>query len=420
MKTKTNRRSIRSTKASRQPRKLHKRILLHPLSVLVLLCFGVLLVGATLRTHADTYDVTATVPAPLPTDPAVITSYNDQEHVSSASASVSGTCPDQSYVKLFINNTLAGVSSCTSGTFVVNTTLTPGTNVLQARVYNITNNEGPASPPITIYYDATTSPPPVPSADTPTELDIQLLDGVSYLDGNLIVTSTYPTISGLAPPFSKVTLTFHSNPITCSTQAGKNGRWTCTIPTALTPGIHSVDAEAITPDGKTLKFPRFYILVVADHPSLLKPIIPTPLTVTSDYQYQAKYPGELWSFELTIAGGTPPYSLDVTWGDNKTTNETNVKSPITLTHSFTSSGVFHPFFHIVDKSGQSASFQTLVVSKTVRADSLFTSSLDDIRSYLWIIWPTYIVIALMVISFWLGEYEIMTKVTHKKPLRRRR
>src|SRR5882757_8230318 len=58
--------------AAPRARPLHKKILLHPFSVMVLLCVGVILAGSTYHGIAANYDVTATVQAPPATTPAVI------------------------------------------------------------------------------------------------------------------------------------------------------------------------------------------------------------------------------------------------------------------------------------------------------------------------------------------------------------
>lgn len=104
--------------------------------------------------RAESLYVTATVPAPLPTSPAIITSHFDQQHVTTPPVSISGTCGDGAYVLLYNNSILAGVGSCLTGNFTVDLVLIKGANQLQAKVYNITDNEGPASPPLTIILDS--------------------------------------------------------------------------------------------------------------------------------------------------------------------------------------------------------------------------------------------------------------------------
>ncbi|MDN5275063.1 MAG: hypothetical protein JWP06_964 [Candidatus Saccharibacteria bacterium] len=411
MKTKNNHKKLLSPKNShsRQPRRLHKKLLLHPLAIFLILCVGVLLVKATFQTHADSYEVTATVPAPLPTSPAVITSYSDQEHVSSSRVTISGTCPDQSYVKLHINNAFNGVSLCSSGAFTIRTSLVPGANSLQAKVYNITDNEGPASSATTIYYDELTSSVKEPTQPHP-ETVINSLDGSPYKKDAIQQTSNRPTVTGFAPPYSLVTLTFHSDPTQCTTRADANGWWTCTLTPELAAGGHYVDIVITTPDGRTISSPRLYILVTTYLDTLLVPKLPaSQLIVSSDYRYQVRYPGELWSWNMQITGGTLPYSIDITWGDGKTTHKSNVQAAYQATHTFLSSGTYQPIIRVTDGAGQSATIQTLAISKTSTVDFSHNTSSSDFQSYLWIIWPAYIIILLMIASFWLGEYEILSR-----------
>src|SRR5688572_10659070 len=154
----------------RHPRKrpFHKRVALHPVNILLFLCVGVVLTISTLQANAETIEVTATVPAPLPTAPAIITSPKDQDRLTTSSIQVLGTCPaDSAYVTLHRNGVFSGVGQCESGGFQIQTTLTIGANELWARVYNFTNNEGPVSAPITVYYDPPTPTPPIPEPPLP-------------------------------------------------------------------------------------------------------------------------------------------------------------------------------------------------------------------------------------------------------------
>jgi hypothetical protein len=150
----------------RSERPLHKRLALHPLSIFVMLCAGVLIAASTWRASADTIDVGAKVAAPLPPKSAIITSPHDQQHVTEVPIDVVGTCPDDSYVELYRESAFSGVAQCESGNFTIQTSLFEGVNQLQARVYNITDDEGPMSPSITIYSQAVTSPN-APSESSP-------------------------------------------------------------------------------------------------------------------------------------------------------------------------------------------------------------------------------------------------------------
>jgi hypothetical protein len=108
---------------------------------------------------ADTLQITATVPAPLPTQPAIITSHYDQQHITTANDIVFGTCSnDTAYVKLYRNEVFAGASLCDQGQFSVPLTFTAGSNNLQAKAMSSTDGEGPVGLPITVYYDVPQTP----------------------------------------------------------------------------------------------------------------------------------------------------------------------------------------------------------------------------------------------------------------------
>jgi hypothetical protein len=138
-------------------------------SLLLLMGGGFLPTSVSFSGQAFSYDVTAKVSAPLPTEPAVITSPTDQQHFTAPTITVTGTCPNDSYVKVFKDGVLAGISACTGNVFTVNVTLNPGANVLEAKVYNLTDDEGPTSPSITVYYDPPTAPGTPPSTPSSPE-----------------------------------------------------------------------------------------------------------------------------------------------------------------------------------------------------------------------------------------------------------
>jgi hypothetical protein len=145
-------------RALKRKRPLHKRLLLHPVSVFGLLCVGVFLTGITWHSLALSYTVTATVPAPPLTEPAIITSPEANAVLHSTPISVSGSCPANSYVTLTRNGLFSGVSICTGGSFSISTDLFAGLNQLQAQDYNITNQAGPTAPSIDVSYNPPSTP----------------------------------------------------------------------------------------------------------------------------------------------------------------------------------------------------------------------------------------------------------------------
>jgi hypothetical protein len=151
-------------------RPAHKRVLLHPATVFGLLCVGVLLVGASFKASASgptdtvTFGVHGRIPAAPLTEPAVIVNPTAGTVFTQIPITVKGTCPDNSYVKLYRNDVFSGVSVCNSNAFSVQTDLFVGNNDLLPKVFNITDDEGPAGTSVRVIY----SPPqPVVPAETP-------------------------------------------------------------------------------------------------------------------------------------------------------------------------------------------------------------------------------------------------------------
>jgi hypothetical protein len=408
----TQRRTIRTGRA------LHKRVLLHPFTVMVLLCAGVLITGTTIRSFAVSYDVTATVPAPLPGSPAVITSPTDQQHFSTTPIAVTGTCPPQSYVKLSRNGAFSGVSQCVNQSFQIQTDLSLGANQLAAQVYSLTDQAGPAGASIAAYYDQTTVTQPSAPSTVPTTMWVADVEGSGLKDSLVSRTSDNPTIAGWAPPWSTLTITFHSTPQVCTTQADGLGWWTCTLDHTLPAGLHHVDVTAVSTTGQKFTFPTFQINVISAQPSALRQQPTTAVSqpvIRADYQYRVSLGLQATGLDLALAGGTAPYTVATDWGDGTTTTLARSDTlPFTLSHTYAMpSGVNKDYTVLVratDANGLSTFVQLSVVVKgtsivLLASNNTLNQFLNSIHRWLWLIWPTYIVVVLMAIGYYLGERE---------------
>lgn len=150
-------------------RKASRLFLPYPLFTFLMLCVGVLLALWTFKADAIDYIVNGKVPAPALTDPAIIESPMDSARFTAVPIKVSGSCPLESYVNLYRNDIFSGSVLCSaSNRFEITTDLFEDANILKAKVFNLTDDEGPASDPITVYYDAPTpSPEPTPGSGPP-------------------------------------------------------------------------------------------------------------------------------------------------------------------------------------------------------------------------------------------------------------
>ena len=86
------------------------------------------------------------------------------------------------------------------------------------------------------------------------------------------VISSLPTFSGSAIPGSTVVVEVHSDVVTCSATATSNGSWSCTLPSSLPAGTHTVNILITYPDGSTTELGPYQVLVAADEAT----------TITSD------------------------------------------------------------------------------------------------------------------------------------------
>jgi hypothetical protein len=187
----------------RKKRPVHKRILLHPITLLFVLVIGVFVFEWTYRVVADTLTITATVPAAILTSPAVITSPTDGFSFNTSNILVEGYCPDGSYVNVYNNGGFSGTSMCTTGgTFQLELSLFLGTNDLVARAYNITNQAGPTSSGITVTYTIAVSPT-TPTPPPTTVLPLLLVSNFQYQ--TFVVNNTFSwrvQIQGGIPPIT--------------------------------------------------------------------------------------------------------------------------------------------------------------------------------------------------------------------------
>ncbi|MDB5169050.1 MAG: hypothetical protein JWO41_406 [Candidatus Saccharibacteria bacterium] len=308
-----------------------------PVLAMILLCVGVLLAGWTRLVTADpvtysksdSYVVRASVPGPAPSVAATIDNPTDSEKFTSTPVNVSGTCPDSTYVVLYRNNVMSGVSLCdTTGNWHVTSDLFVGSNKLKAIDYSFTDVAGPDSAIVAVNYQ-----PSVPSGTLSTE--------------------SKPTASSGSPE---------------------------TVPAGA-----------------------------------------TPLVLKSDFSFQGYYVGSEIEWQLIVDGGNAPYAVAVDWGDgtNGLVSRPTAGSFV-FKHTYKKTGGYHgsyaPIFTATDADGQQTALQLLAIVSNRPTPSAATStdqgntfsgmaaiSGQNIARYLKYVWPSYFIIVLMLVSYWLGE-----------------
>lgn len=116
---------------------------------------------------AATYDVSASVPYPAPSQPAVVNPALNNIVVQNSAFIISGTCQVMNpvtVVSVLRGTNPLGSSVCLNGTFSLLITLIDGQNSLIVRTVNQSNAYGPDSAPITVTLTIPITPPPASEA----------------------------------------------------------------------------------------------------------------------------------------------------------------------------------------------------------------------------------------------------------------
>jgi len=394
-------------------RALHVKISLHPISLMIVLCAGVLLLCTSFNAFGDVVNVN--IQAPPPQVAADITSIADGSTTDQVVANVSGTCPDGSYIDIYDNNSITATSYCNGGTFSATLLLTVGSNVLLAEDYNFGSASGPVLAPITVNYEPHVAPKPV--VVPPVALTVSQVDSsVSYSPDSIQQTDAFPTFSGVTEPYSTVTIMVHSKPVYCTTTANSYGYWQCTLTAPLPEGQHSVYISATTKDGQKLVFPVFKIKAI---PAKTRQARSTSelLKLSSSYHYQMYKINQTIPVELKISGGSAPYTLSIDWGDGQVQTFQTDSLDYLCKHVYQAiknDVAAYPIkFQVVDALGNTSASESFAVIKnsvpianTIGGHNGLPGTLvSDIHSWLWLLWPGYTIVLLMVLSFWLGERE---------------
>jgi len=131
------------------------------------------------------------------------------------------------------------------------------------------------------------------------------------------------------------------------------------------------------------------------------------LLLQSENFYRGVVTGQEIVWPIEIIGGQAPYAVNVDWGDGTSDLITRLApGSFTVKHTYkkVGTGYLNTFPLIVratDAAGHTAYLQlTTIVNPASGVNSPVTKPTTN---QLWLIWPLWIVLLLMIISFWLGE-----------------
>lgn len=154
-----------------------------------------------------------------------------------------------------------------------------------------------------------------------------------------------------------------------------------------------------------------------------------PLLLKTAFVYKGYYLNQEVDWPLEVSGGTPPYALNVDWGDS---HNSIISRPAAgqfyISHTYQSTGNDNGSFTIKvqtsDAAGNYTYMQFFVIVTQKDSGKINTGSanifskgpptLGGLHDWVWAAWPVYGAVSLMVLSFWLGEQEefILLKKRH--------
>jgi hypothetical protein len=137
----------------------------------------------------------------------------------------------------------------------------------------------------------------------------------------------------------------------------------------------------------------------------------TELLIQSENYYRGSQPGQEIVWPITLIGGLAPYAVSIDWGDGTQDVVTRLAAgPFTVKHVYKHVGGYLGSYPLIirasDAVGHTAYLQlTTIVNSPDGAttDGSGAQATSTTVTKLLVIWPIWIVLLLMVISFWLGE-----------------
>ena len=129
------------------------------------------------------------------------------------------------------------------------------------------------------------------------------------------------------------------------------------------------------------------------------------LLINTDAVFRGVFPNKEMSMPLQVIGGTPPYAVNIQWGDaENSVIPRNDNQQFRVAHTYKKPGVYQITIQATDSFGRIAFMQVaaIVNGQPDVAQTATTTTATTVNSVL-VLWPLYVGIAGMLLAFWLGE-----------------
>ena len=138
------------------------------------------------------------------------------------------------------------------------------------------------------------------------------------------------------------------------------------------------------------------------------------VTLTTNFAKRGANPGERLTWPMSITGGTGPYAVSVSWGDgSEDLLSLEFAGDFTPEHVYETAGTYRIIVRATDANGTTSFLQLIGVANgavqdaPVNPDDAATITPTGGTSLQFVVWPLYVMLFLIVSTFWLGRrYEI--------------
>jgi hypothetical protein len=219
-------------------------------------------------------------------------------------------------------------------------------------------------------------------------------------------TDTPVTVSGTCPKNTLVEV-FKNDIFAGSTPCGDDGKYSVDIDLLI--GENKLIAkvyDALNQTGPDSNSVTVYYDALPAQLSSLNPLSfgGAQLLLNTDAIFRGSFPGQEMSMPISVIGGTPPYAINVQWGDG--TNRVEPRSnnlTFDIRHTYKRGGTYKITIQGTDSKGRVA-FLTVAAIINGQPDPVAAASKTKATmNKLLVLWPLYTTILAVVISFWLGE-----------------
>ncbi len=129
------------------------------------------------------------------------------------------------------------------------------------------------------------------------------------------------------------------------------------------------------------------------------------LLLNTNAVYRGTFPGQALNVPISIIGGTPPFAVNVQWGDSgNSVIPRGDNLAFNATHTYKTAGTYEVTIQATD-SQQRVAFLTVaaVVNGQPPVAAASTNAPKTSVNKLLVLWPLYAIITTLVVSFWMGE-----------------